>query len=121
MAVSSYINKNKLTLIDLWAPWCGPCIKKSRDVQEIYDEIKPKGFGVIAVIGGIEDEEQYYKAIQKYDYPWGMFMELQNKNQIWEKYNISKSGGSQFLIDRKGEIRAINPSTEEIKKILEES
>ncbi len=119
--ISDIIVKNKLTLIDLWAPWCGPCIRKSKKVLPVYEEYKDKGFEVVGVIGGIDTEEKYKQAIKKHHYPWLLLSEINNENGLWEKYYISEGGGGQFLVDNKGRILAINPSSEELKEhILKE-
>lgn len=118
ITLSNYISKNKLTLIDLWAPWCGPCIQKSKKTIPIFEEFKGSGFGVIAVVGGISSKEQFIQAIEKHNYPWTILSEISDKNNIWEKYSISKSGGSQFLVDNKGIILAINPTPDELRKMI---
>ena len=116
--LSDIISNNKLTLVDLWAPWCGPCIRKSQKAVPIYEEFKDKGFGVIGVIGGISTKEQFKQAIGKHKYPWILLAEIDNKNKLWEKYYISKGGGGQFLVDSKGKILAINPKPEELRKLI---
>lgn len=118
ITLSKYISKNKLTLIDLWAPWCRPCIQKSKKIVPIFEEFKDSGFGVIGVVGGISNKEQFVQAIKKYKYPWTVLSEISNKNDIWEKYSISKSGGSQFLVDNKGIILAINPEPYELREFI---
>jgi hypothetical protein len=69
-------------------------------------------------IGAIRRHDQFLQSINKYKYPWTVLSEINNENDIWEKYGISKSGGSQFLVDNVGKILAINPSTEELEKII---
>ena len=118
ITLSNYILKNKLTLIDLWAPWCRPSIQKSKKIVPIFEEFKGSDFGVIGVVGGISSKEQFIQAIEKHKYPWTILSEISNKNNIWEKYSISKSGGSQFLVDNKGIILAINPRPDELRKMI---
>lgn len=116
--VSPIIEKNAVVLIDLWAPWCGPCIAKSKKLKPQYKKLKSKGLEVFAVIGGIDFKEKYTNAKEKYNYPWQVNYELNGEFNIWGKYNISRSGGSQFLVDSKGKILAINPEPKEIDSIL---
>ena len=118
ITLSNYVSKNKLTLIDLWAPWCGPSIQKSKKIVPIFEEFKDSDFGVIGVVGGISSKEQFIQAIEKHKYPWTILSEISDKNNIWEKYSISKSGGSQFLVDNKGIILAINPRPDELRKMI---
>jgi thiol-disulfide isomerase/thioredoxin len=118
VTLSNYIAQNKLTLVDLWAPWCGPCIRKSKKTVPIYEEFKNSGFGVIGVVGGISNQGQFVNAIAKHKYPWIILSEIDNVNNIWEKYSISKSGGSQFLLDDNGKIIAINPTPDELRELL---
>lgn len=118
VSLSKTISNNKLTLIDLWAPWCGPCIAKDKLLKPEYSKLKAKGFEVFAVVGGIKEKEQYEKAKKKYNYPWKLNYELNQEFKIWEKYNIGRSGGSQFLVNSKGKILAVNPYPKEIDSLL---
>lgn len=118
--ISDVIKINKITLIDLWAPWCGPCVEKGRDMIPIYNKYKAAKFEIVGVVGGIKDTESYLKAIDKEKYPWQNLSEISNKNKIWEKYNIMNAGGRMFLIDNKGIILAIDPTVEETEKIIKE-
>ena len=47
--MSDFVSKNKYTLIDFWASWCGPCRKEMPNVVEAYKAFKDKGFGIVGV------------------------------------------------------------------------
>lgn len=47
--LSDFISKNKYTLIDFWASWCGPCRQEMPNVVAAYNEFKAKGFGIVGV------------------------------------------------------------------------
>ncbi len=116
--IDDYIKTNKITILNLWAPWCGPCIKKSRELIPIYKKHKDNKLAVIGVVGGIKDIESYNLAIEQEKYPWQNYVEINNQNKIWEKYNLSNSGGGVFVVNNQGIILAIDPSIEEIENIL---
>ncbi len=120
VTLSEIISKNKFTLLDLWSPWCGPCIRKSQKIVPIYEEFREKGFEVIGVVGGINTTEKYKEAIKKHKYPWTLLAEVNYENSLWEKYSISGGGGSQFLIDNNGKILAISPSPNDLRKFITE-
>jgi len=39
----------KLTMINFWEPWCGPCVKEMPDLELLYEAYKDKGFQIIGV------------------------------------------------------------------------
>jgi len=112
--VSDFVLKNKLTLIDLWAPWCAPCIRKSKKMIPVYEQYKDSGFSIFAVVGGINDKSSFLQSIRKFHYPWLLTSDVNDENKIWEKYGIPNAGGEEFLVDKNGIIVAINPSPIEI-------
>ena len=116
---SYVIKENEYTLLDLWAPWCAPCIRKSKKLKENFKTLQEQNINVVGVIGGIPDYTNFENARKKYDYPWKVYPEINNENRIWEKYKLSNSGGSQFLIDKNGKFIAINPSINSILSITE--
>lgn len=116
----SEIVKEKVTLIDLWASWCGPCIKTSRTIVPVYEEFKDKGFAVVGVAREFKNTAKLEQALGRENFPWLNLVELDDQNDIWLKYNIPFSGGGTFLLDKAGKILVINPTAAEVRKILNE-
>lgn len=116
--LSNEIN-GQIALLDLWATWCGPCIAKSRTMVPLYSEYKDKGFTIVGVAGEFKSTDRLIKFFETEKWPWLNLVELDEQNNIWQKYGVDGSGGGIFLIDENGVILAINPTAEEVRKELE--
>jgi len=114
----SRLLNNKITVLDLWASWCGPCIAKSRQIIPVYNEFKEKGLQVIGIAREFKDLENLKTALKREKYPWLNLADLEGRNGIWDKYGLSYSGGGIFLFDQKGNILAINPTPQELRNAL---
>ena len=42
--------KNKYTMVNIWASWCGPCIQELPELEEINKEFEAKGCGIIGLL-----------------------------------------------------------------------
>ena len=51
----SIIVNSKLTMVNYWATWCGPCVSEIPDIQKLSQDYADKGFSVIGVLLGDED------------------------------------------------------------------
>jgi peroxiredoxin len=116
--LSNEIN-GQVALLDLWATWCGPCIAKSRTMVPLYNEYKDKGFTIVGVAGEFKNTDRLVKFLEKEKWPWLNLVELDRQNNIWQKYGVDGGGGGIYLIDKNGEILAIDPTAEEVRKELE--
>ncbi|MBL7472099.1 TlpA disulfide reductase family protein [Robertkochia sediminum] len=113
--------ENKIALLDLWATWCAPCIRKSREMLPIYHEFKDKGFTVVGVAGEFKDTQRLERFLEKEQWPWVNLVELDRANDIWKQYGVDGGGGGMFLIDSDGVILAKDPTPEEVRAILNAS
>ena len=69
VSLSNFISKNKVTLVDFWASWCGPCRREMPAVKAAYEAYKDKGFGIVGV--SLDNNEDSWKnAIENLGITW---------------------------------------------------
>ena len=95
----------KITIIDFWASWCGPCRKENPSVVALYNEFHAKGLNIIGVSLD-KDAAKWKEAIAKDNLTWTHVSNLKFwQDPIAELYNI-KSIPATFILDAKGKIIA---------------
>jgi peroxiredoxin len=107
----------KLTLLDFWGSWCGPCRENNFELSKLYNEFKNKGFEIFSV--GVEsDKIQWINAIRKDKLVWKNVSDLKgNENEAALIYGVN-SYPTNFLIDKSGKIIAKDISIKKLRQML---
>lgn len=45
----------EVTMVNIWASFCGPCVREMPDLKELNDEYAEQGFQVVGIIGDATD------------------------------------------------------------------
>ncbi|MBQ8046385.1 MAG: redoxin domain-containing protein [Prevotella sp.] len=107
------IGKHKLTVIDFWASWCGPCRRVMPYVKQLYEQYQPQGLGIIG-ISLDEDEHAWKQAIDEMELPWMQLSELQGwDNTYVHLYNIDHIPYT-ILVDQQGKVIAAGMNIGEV-------
>lgn len=109
--------KGKVALIDLWASWCGPCRRHSKDMIPIYEKYKDQGFTVVSIAREDKVDRMLHAAKQD-GYPWESYVDIKDELNVWQKNGLSFSGGGMFLIDRNGKILSNSTDVDEIEPLI---
>lgn len=104
----------KVTIIDFWASWCGPCRKENPNVVNLYKDFHDKGLNIISVSLD-KDLVKWKEAIAKDNLTWTHVSNL----KFWDDpiavlYNI-KSIPATLILDEKGNIIARDLRGEELR------
>lgn len=114
------IAKNRLTLIDFWASWCGPCRNEMPNVVALYNEFRTKGFNVIG-ISLDEDKDKWIAAVKSLNMTWTQLSDLQGwHNQIATAMNVT-SIPHTVLVDTNGKILAVGLRGEKLREFVAKS
>ncbi|MDR2939534.1 MAG: TlpA family protein disulfide reductase [Clostridiales bacterium] len=47
---SGIFSGSKLTMVNIWATYCGPCIVEMPDIQTLYEEVKGSGVNIMGIV-----------------------------------------------------------------------
>ena len=79
ISVMSEVRKNKVTIIDFWASWCGPCRREMPFMKELYDTYHPNGMGIVGVSLD-ESRDAWTQAIGSLRMEWAQMSDLRGWN-----------------------------------------
>ncbi|MFY8182047.1 MAG: redoxin domain-containing protein [Flavobacterium sp.] len=109
----------KVTIIDFWASWCGPCRKENPNVVALYNEFHSKGLNIIGV--SLDDDATKWKdAIAKDKLTWNHVSNLKGfEDPIATLYDVQQIP-TTFVLDSKGNIVAKDLRGDELKAKVQE-
>ncbi|HLP63620.1 TlpA disulfide reductase family protein [Flavobacterium sp.] len=93
----------KVTIIDFWASWCGPCRAENPNVVALYNKYHSKGLNIIGV--SLDDNaEQWKKAIASDQLTWTHVSNLKRwREPIAILYEVEQIPCT-FLLDSSGKV-----------------
>ena len=105
--LSDLVTKNKYTILEFWASWCGPCRGEIPNLKKAYAKYNSKGLEIMSVSLDSKNDA-WIKALDDEKTIWpNVIVEDEFRNPQVVNYGISGIPAS-YLIDQDGKIVASN-------------
>ena len=114
--------RGKVVLVTYWATWCKPCVAEIPEIKKTYDALHERGFEVLAV--SLDDDHgTLERFLNTQEVPWQVVCgataeESGPQHPLARKYGV-ESVPKSFLLDRQGNIAAIDLHGTEFLKLAE--
>lgn len=119
MSIMSEVGKNKITVLDFWASWCGPCRQETPLMVEIYKKYKDKGLGFVG-ISLDEDGDAWKQATDQLGIVWPQMSDLKGwENAAAQMFNIT-SIPHTIVVDQQGKILRRGLRGEQLEQFIAE-
>lgn len=114
--------RGRVVLLNVWATWCGPCIREMPKLQELHSAYREEGLSVVGASidrGAAEDEVRSF--VEANGITFGILLDPDARVETrFRTLGVPES----FLIDRKGILRArwigeFDPGAESVRSQVE--
>ena len=113
------VKKHKVTVIDFWASWCGPCRQEMPFMMQMYDKLHSKGLGIIG-ISLDNDKDAWVKGTEALGFTWPQMSDLKGwENEIAQHFQVT-SIPHTIVVDQKGTILRRGLRGEELEAFVAE-
>ncbi|MBQ7773844.1 MAG: AhpC/TSA family protein [Bacteroidales bacterium] len=114
---SDIYSKNKLTMVDFWASWCGPCRAFNPELVKIYKKYHKKGFEILGVSND-NTHEAWVKGIKDDKLVWPQVSDLKGwDNEVGKMYYVRYIPQNIF-VDQNGKIVGRQIDKPEVEKFI---
>ena len=97
--------KNKVTMINIWGTYCGPCIAEMPEIEKMYQEFSSKGGGVVGLVVNVPvDNSRFLEDAQSLVQETGV---TYPNLRVWEGYDklLEHQGTpTTYFVDSKGKL-----------------
>ena len=104
VSLSDY--RGQVVLLNLWATWCPPCREEMPSMQSVYDQLKDRGFSILAVAAPNPPRETFEKIenyISENEYTFPVLIDSESKvNRTYGTGSIPTS----WVVDTEGNLVA---------------
>lgn len=108
-------SKSRVTIINFWASWCGPCLKSlDHTIIPLYDQYDRSELNVIGISNDLE-EEKWRKTIEKYNIPW---VNIWDEDRSLVKAFQVPAIPTYFLVNQEGIIINSNVDSKKLKTVV---
>lgn len=98
--LQNVFENNKLTWVNFWATWCGPCREEMPMMAELYNEYGDKGLAIVAISVG-ESDQTVRNYLGQYPVPFTILTDSSRSSS--RPLNIEVLPTS-FLVDSTGTV-----------------
>lgn len=100
--------KGKYVYVDIWATWCGPCLRQIPAMKELEEKYRDQNIEIMSVsVDSERDKEKWRKMVAARDMQ-GIQLYAGNTSSFHKDYNI-RTIPKFVLIGKDGEIVSDNP------------
>jgi len=97
----------KASIVNMWATWCGPCVKEFPNLVRLEKNYKGKGLNVIFVsMDDLKDGSRVQKFLKKEKVDFATYIKNQSDNDFIKQFDSEWSGAlpASFIFDSKGQL-----------------
>ena len=119
ISLMAEVKKNKITVIDFWASWCGPCRQEMPFMIKMYDKYQSQGLGIVG-ISLDENIDAWVKGTEALGFTWPQMSDLKGwENEIAQHFQVT-SIPHTIVVDQSGKILRRGLRGEQLEQFVAE-